>query len=165
MRALIGLGFVVLGVASCSSDTEEQRDCTAIGCTDGVQVSVLTGALEDGNYTLRVTLDDDTYDCTLSVPDDLPERGTGHRLNCPPELRDSIVVSRSSCDMAECPARDPLGLSFTPIGFPETIVLRLERDGETLIEEERSIEYRQIFPNGPECDSGCKAAGVEFLFN
>jgi hypothetical protein len=166
MRAFIGLAMVLLGGSSCSSETESGRPCTAIGCTDGVHVSVLTGGLEDGDYTLRVTLDGQAYECKLSVPGDLPAPGTGQGFDCSPELRDALVMSRSSCDdAATCPPAGPLSLSFTPTGFPESVVVRLERDGETVAEGERSVEYHQIFPNGPDCDGGCKLAGVEFLFD
>jgi hypothetical protein len=165
MRAFIGLALVLLGGSSCSSEDEGARACTQIGCTDGVHVSVLTGGLEDGDYTLHVTLDGDAYDCTLSVPADLPRPGSGHRLSCSPELLNSHVTSRSSCVAATCPPNGPLELAFTPVGFPENVAVRLERDGETVAEGERSVEYYQIFPNGPECDGGCRSSGVEFFFD
>ncbi len=166
MRAWLGfLGLIVWGVASCSSDTEPQRVCTAIGCTDGVHVGVLIGELEDGDYTLQVTLDGAAYECTLSAPDGLPAPGTGHALSCSPELQHALVISRSSCEGADCPPNGPVELSFTPVGFPENIDLRLERGGELVAEDQAGIEYSQIFPNGPECDDGCKAAGIEFIFD
>lgn len=166
MRAWLGfLGLIVLGVASCSSDTEPQHECTEIGCTDGVHVGVLLAELVDGEYTLQVTLDGDAYECTLLVPDGLPAQGMGHALNCSQELQQALVISRSSCQGSDCPPNGPVELSFTPVGFPESIALRLERDGELVAEDQAGIEYSQIYPNGPECDGGCRAAGVEFIFD
>lgn len=168
MRALVGIGLVVLGSSSCSSESsgvESGRGCTEIGCNAGLHVSVFTGVLEDGDYLFGVTLDGDAYDCAFSVPDDLPSPGNGLPLSCSTELRNSITISRSSCDSAPCPASGPLELSFNPAGFPESVAVRLERDGAVVIEGERSVEYRQIFPNGADCDSGCRAAVVEFVFD
>ena len=166
MRAWLGwLSWMLLAVSSCSSESENGHACTDIGCTDGVHVSVLTGPLEDGDYTLRVTLDGAAYECTLSAPGDVPAPGSGHALSCSPELGSALVISRSSCDDTACPPTGPLEWSFLPEGFPETVAVKLERGGETLAEAERSIEYHQIYPNGPDCDPGCKTSGVEFLFD
>jgi hypothetical protein len=122
---------------------------------------VRTDELVDGDYTLRVNLDDGNYTCTLSAPDDLPDSG-GHRLRCDTELRDSTIMARISCELGVCDPRDGFELSFWNAGHPETIAVTLERDGTPLMSEERTLEYRQVYPNGAGCDSGCRSGSAKF---
>lgn len=161
MRAVYGwwLGCLICGLASCSSDPEPQT-CTAAACADGAYVSVLTGELEDGDYTLRVSLDDSNYTCTLSAPDDLPESG-GHRLRCEAELRDSTISARISCERGVCDPRDGFELSFRNAAYPSTIAVAFERDGTPLMSAERTLEYRETYPS--DCNpAGCRSSSAKF---
>ena len=44
---------------------------------------------------------------------------------------------------------------------PDTVGIRVERDGASLFEELLTLRYESWYPNGPECAPACRSSNVE----
>lgn len=158
--------LLLLAGAACDGLGQE---CTEIGCADGVLFDVLPedGLWEEGAYALVVRLDDVTYTCEFSVPADLPTAGLLNSIPCGglnvelaqrttcSEVREGTQSSQG-CE----PIPDQYDLLISSYGTPAESRITLERDGDPVLNDERTLDYEETFPNGEDCDPGCKQTRV-----
>jgi hypothetical protein len=163
----------MLAVLVAQPSCELSKSCTEIGCIDQATLSFRTpdGAWPDGVYTLALTIDGQLSICELQLPEDFPDTGSVGVLDCGhgvqlqiaadytcTEHRDDDSVSQSCTAIP-----DRWLVSVTLPGTPGRVALDAQRDGVQLDDEERELEYRTMYPNGPECDPGCRQTSEEFV--
>src|SRR6478752_6247989 len=152
-RSLLAMTLVALATG-CDANS----DCTEIGCTSRVSVSAAPGSgiWQAGNYGLDVSLDGEAVHCEFLLPDALPAEGLDSLIDCGDVVRASFV-SRDDCS-GGCSLTDEYDLQLLFFKLPEKVDVKLTRDGESVLDESRAIEYHEVFPNGPECGGTCQQA-------
>ncbi|MBX3193201.1 MAG: hypothetical protein KF819_39825 [Labilithrix sp.] len=138
--------------SSSSGGGGGDRACTAIGCTDGLGISVTAPAgWKAGRYVFTVTADGSTQTCEGSLP--LPSCGSPGLL-C--KGQDGVAqIGESGCAL---PAAQH---SFSDIHFsstPAQVNVHVARDGVVLAEQSFTPSYVTSQPNGPGCEPICKQA-------
>jgi hypothetical protein len=167
LRAAVSAATLLLfGAAACN---DLGHECTEIGCASGVMFDILPddGHWEPGSYALAVTLDDSAYSCEFQLPEDLPGNMTqsiacgaltvtlAQRMTC-------IEVGSGSTASQQCtPNPDEYDLLLSAYDTPGESTLSLSRDGEEILNDARTLEYEQTFPNGEGCEPGCRQTRVE----
>lgn len=163
---LSAASLLLLAGAACDGLGQE---CTEIGCTDGVMFDVLPedGHWEDGEYTLEVRLDDATYTCEFSLPEAFPTAGLLTSIPCGgltvelAQRRTCSEVRGGTSSSQGCEALpDQYDLLLSSYGTPAESRITLERDDEPVLSDERTLDYDETFPNGEDCDPGCKQTRV-----
>ena len=163
---------------ACSS-----HDCTAVGCVSGVEVGLRTeaGTWADGRYTVSFTAPERIYACSLQLPIDLPTAPEWSKpLACTPVGGADGMPGHFSGSLqrytgCEQPrTADPkspecertadhfmLRVRFDEL-VPETLAIRVERDGASMFQEMRTVRYEAWYPNGPECDrEPCRSSNID----
>lgn len=149
--------------------------CTLIDCSNAAYVDIgREGAWQDGSYTLEVSLDDEQRRCDFVVPDDLPAKDRSVSLDCGDGIdaqlgHPSKCTSTSSNDgnsgSGSCtPIPDEHEISLELRGNPKTVSITLSRDGAVILSDSRAPKYERDYPNGSDCDEGCRQAGYELSF-
>lgn len=160
MRILVGV-LSGLCVVSCSKEQPapagpggEQRACTAMGCVDGLRVS-LTKATPwaAGNYTFAFDVDGAGVTCTGALP--LKSCEAGPSLRCEPA--DKVQVGESGCAMP------PETHGFSDIQFlgtpgPRAVGLKIIKDEQVVHEAKLTPTYATTRPNGEGCEPVCNSA-------
>lgn len=183
--------LLAVGLASgCDSFTQ---DCTAIGCVNGVNITLRMpdNQWPAGSYELAFTIDGDTHSCGLVIPDEGPgEPGRVVNLSCEPQIGEQHrlgqrveaqliptgcteqptgdAVSQSSTQMqtpnTHCePIEGAWLLSARFYGAAESLRVTAQRDGSTLLDRTLQPEYEENRPNGPDCEPTCLQANVELM--
>jgi hypothetical protein len=134
------LSLTVLGAATTACD--EGVDCTLIGCgIDGLVID-LTGPdgddLPDGAYVVSATDGAETLRCEFDVP---------------------AGQAEPTCYVAELQG---FGGDVTFYGSaPATTTITVTRDGVTVGGADAvAVDYDVTYPNGPDCDPGCRSGLV-----
>lgn len=133
-------------------DAPPQKICTAMGCVNGLNVSVAKAtAWPAGVYDFVLDLDGTAVTCTGALP--LKPCDEGPSLTCTPT--DKVQITESGCALPT----DQHGFGDIHIeGAPANVKLTI-RTGETvLFENELRPEYRTLQPNGPDCEPTCRSA-------
>jgi hypothetical protein len=164
--------FCVAAIALCGCEGFLiGHGCTEIGCIDSVQLTLRTAddSWPDGSYRIELTFGESRHVCQTKLPDDFPDSaGSLAPLRCEPEL-DAWFNPRANC--VETRTRDAVSQSCTPIrdhwtlevsspGTPATLQARVERDGASLLDTQRELEYEESRPNGPDCEPLCRQAAI-----
>jgi hypothetical protein len=150
-----GASFLI----SCDSEVE----CPLSQCSDGASLILRSseGTWAAGDYTFTITAADQIVTCTATASDDLAEG-----LSDP-----SCSVESTSDGEAHPPHatsvtdRDAAGRSYftsTIHAAPSLMAVNVQRDGEELLSEERSLQYSDHYPHGEECGS-CRVASLELM--
>lgn len=177
MRSACAIVIAALLAQGCST-----HECTLVGCVNGVDVDLRTepGTWADGRYTASFTTPQRTYQCSLQVPVDLPLAPTWSKpLACSSDAEAEGPGGRFSGAFQRYVACDqPRGIDpkspdcerqvdhfmlrarFDEL-TPDTVGIRVERDGASLFEELLTLRYESWYPNGPECAPACRSSNVE----
>jgi hypothetical protein len=144
-------------VASC----DVGRDCTDIGCADGVFVKAEpeSGVWQAGEYELTITVDGVTDHCGFSLPSELPTANVTTLLDCGAVVHANLYASGGCTD--NCSLADAFQLNVTLNSSPTSVELELTRDDEVVLSDSRDVEYDDVYPNGPDCGGACKQSHYE----
>jgi hypothetical protein len=155
-RLVSSLVISMVWAAPLGCDSSSQTACTAIGCTDGLAVTVTpTSAWPAGDYRFTIEADGVTTTCTGSLP--LPACGTA-AITCEGGEPDAVMIGESGCALAESEH------AFSDIMFtatPASVAVTVEFGGTQIGAGSWSPEYQTSQPNGPECEPTCTNASVE----
>jgi hypothetical protein len=139
-------------LAGCGDLLEDNKECTAIGCTDGFSVTALaSGGLPDGSYELQLTLGETAVTCTHPALVAAP-RAEG---NCSARNVRSNVVIHNGGAMGTGAANAFL---IDIVDTAALVELRVLHEGELVAEARYEPTYQTIMPNGPECGPTCTTA-------
>ena len=169
-------GWLLLLLLLPALSSCETRQCTEIGCSDGASLTLKTtaGTLPDGTYTLSFSVDGQPYTCSFTAPDGLPREpgrigaascDAGFRLNVLPELVCTEYRTGDAVSQSCTPVPDRWYFAATLEGTPAELTVAVERDGVALLDEHRTLAYRDEYPNGPECDPVCRQASAALLLS
>lgn len=168
---------LLLGSVLASGCNSLSKECTAIGCGDGANITL---RMPDdhwpaGSYELAFTIDGDAHTCALIVPNETSdEPGRVMDLSCEPDFR-ALLVPTAECTgqrtgQAGSQTQEPntdcepieggwlLTASF--YGVAESLRVTAQRDGTTLLDRTEQLEYEESRPNGPDCEPLCRQANI-----
>ncbi len=130
------------------------RDCTLVGCEQGVEIDFRAPYAEAGTYTITVDVDGARTTCTVVVPVAPMPLGK-------PCDQDSVGVRYTYVDGGAQRAIASLGLTTTNA---KSIAVRVVRDGTELANATFSPSYTTTpGPNGSDCDpKSCTFARRDF---
>lgn len=112
--------------------------CTQAECFDEVviELTASTGvALPPGEYTIDIGVDGETQTCSASV---------------------TASDATTTCDGYA----QPRSIELRLLGAPEFVELRVERDGDLLVDSDLEPAYERNAPNGELCGPICDRAVV-----
>lgn len=159
-------GMVVLSqLSGC-----DLKDCNEIGCSDGVEAELSYTSYDwpDGEYRIEVDLDAAKHVCTFSFPSARPRRDTLPSLGCEPDdprFDLGIMQDYAECyeymgvDAGKCaPTGQRHRLQLRAASQPKALHLRIEHNGELVIEKDEKLKYTQLAPNGAACGPICTSS-------
>ena len=93
---------------------------------------------------------------------DLVSRTSSLRAICGrlPELICTEYRTGDAVSQSCTPVPDRWYFAATLEGTPAELTVAVERDGVALLDEHRTLAYRDEYPNGPECDPVCRQASA-----
>jgi hypothetical protein len=158
VRSFVALTFIALAIGCDAS-----RDCSDLSCVSRFSVTAAptSGIWQAGTYSLDVTIDGSATHCEMVLPDGLPAEGLDTRIDCGPDVNASFVA-RSDCSDG-CTLADQYELQLLVLGTPATLAVELSRDGEMLLTDSETIEYKDVYPSGPECGGSCQQAHLDLV--
>lgn len=148
----------------------DDEDCTEIGCSDGVTVSLRhDGTWVDGAYEFQFDLDGKDTVCTTNLPADLPTAGESATISCSPAL--SVTLGQEF-ECKETKTKDAVSQSCQPIAdrwliraqidtTPHKLKLRVVRDDEQLLSKSVDLKYKDVRPNGEDCGPVCSQSSAD----
>jgi hypothetical protein len=168
--------FVVAGVLgawslACAGACIGGRECTEIGCMEGAAISVKTsdGTWPAGKYEMSMSSEGVTHACSITLPDDFPTApGALAQWSCDtnlsplmfPESVCTEVRSGTGVSQSCTPIPGKFVLEISPPGSPASFEIKVLRDQQELLNEQRTLTYVDTEPNGPGCGV-CRRASAE----
>ena len=136
--------------AAIGDEPPAGKGCTALGCTNGLTLSIVPPQRwAAGAYRFVIDADGQVETCTGSLP--LPPCSQGSALTCTgPAI---AQIGESGC---------ALGASeqgFSSINFttgPTRVNVEVERDGHVIGGGKLMPTYATVHPNGPACGPACR---------
>lgn len=152
LRTLALAPPLLVGLTSACGSLPEPKECTLIGCNDGVEVDF--SFRDEGAYVFEVTVDGATTRCEASLP-----LGQSSSSPC-----DQSGVTLSLVGSALPPEEQSIGGLMIQSTTAESVTIRATRDGALLGEKTIAVEYTvSPGPNGPDCEpKECKSARLTF---
>jgi hypothetical protein len=146
-------------VVSCDANS----GCNDLGCVNGVFVSAApeSGLWTAGEYELEVTHDDETVQCSFTLPKDLPTASITTLIDCGETVHANLYAS-GGCSQS-CGLSSSFELNVSINAKPTSFGVRLSRDGEVLLDDSREVEYDDVYPDGAECGVGCQQARYDLV--
>src|SRR5690606_26608414 len=106
------------------------RECTELGCLNGVDIALREPLSSSEEYTVRIETPDDQFECTAS-----------------PGFTSCLEVSFSSNGEGQW-----TGVSLS-VHTPTSLHLSIESNGVVLVDTDvQGIRYRSYYVNGEDCD-------------
>lgn len=132
----------------------EPRECTGIGCVDGLTLTLKAPAgWKAGNYTFTIEVDGHEQTCEGALP--LPPCGTSS-LRCKQEDKTILaIIGESGCAL---PASQHAFSDIRIDATPAEVKVHIARDGLVLADQKFEPIYVTSQPNGPGCEPICKTA-------
>lgn len=135
------------------STLPNMKVCTKMGCVGALEVEVVGGdKLAKGKYVVDVEADGKKGKCTFVAPGFCGDKAPA----CDGEVE--IFVQTLGCDATDkgAPAAkiNELRLPSTPAAATITVT----RDGKKVGEAKLAPQYKEVRPNGPDCNPVCKQA-------
>jgi hypothetical protein len=126
------------------------------------------GNFDEGSYVLELDTGAETFACQFAIPNALPTRGSAQNVECTRPLS-AFLSQRSACTEQRqgnaisqtcepIPGEYELHVSLT--ATPTKLRVRIQRDGEALLDREEQPKYETSRPNGPGCEPECTQARV-----
>jgi hypothetical protein len=175
LQALALLG-IVAKVGGDGCDPLPEKACTAIGCEDGVSITVRPreGTFPPGKHSVLIATAEGgpIKTCTFTAPADVQVAGGFVAAECTGGVMLS-VSPRTTCTTMR--TGDSVSQACTPIPgqFEERIFIRgtparvrvIQKTEETFLDRELTPSYANARPNGPECEPVCRQASTEWEFS
>ncbi len=137
--------------SACSSGAGSgPRECTLIGCVNGLSVDFSTPLRERGAYRITIELDGRQVTCEAT----LPFASCGADGGC---SSSEVMLMRSGCAL---PAEAHELSGVRVMSTPAAARIVVERDGNAVAEKELAPTYAQSMPNGEGCGPVCEQASA-----
>lgn len=148
MRFLLAvIGLVLLSAPALA----QERACTEMGCTNGLNFSVDPSfEWKRGKYDIWLALDLKTVKCRGKLP--LNSCDEGHTFWCDDR---SVTIIESGCALPE-DAHAVGGIMVD--GDPRKVILRIARNNQVIVTRTIAPNYVMSQPNGPGCGPVCRGA-------
>lgn len=158
-----------LGACGDSSDGES-LSCTLIGCSDGVHLEVRAArdAWPAGEYTVEISDGDDSHRCTATLPNPSLWTTESTTFKCGRTSLSAFLRATQGCDDERDGGTDGVtcgALVLEVPGNPSSMQVRIDRDGQTILDESVQPKYREMQPNGPGCEPVCERSSVELTLS
>ncbi|MGE0171275.1 MAG: hypothetical protein AB7T49_00745 [Oligoflexales bacterium] len=162
MKKLL-FGMIILAATQCSKTSKNDKKdiaddtlaCTEIGCTDGFQIALEpTASWQAGKYKFTMTHDGSTTTCEGELP--LKPCGTPS-LTC---TSDDFSIGESGCAL---PAANQGFSEISSINAYKSLEVQIAYEDAIVASKTFAFEYKEVFPNGPECPGQCMQAPAQSL--
>jgi hypothetical protein len=150
-RITIALMILTLGWAL--SGCPVGLDCTAIGCTDGAELTFAAALVAPGEYVVRVDVDGELFTCESSIP--LVE---GEESVC--DAPDVFLMTSGS---ALTDGHAITGVMVLRTGVAR-IDIEVDLDDSLLASTWVEPAFETLQPNGPDCEPTCEYAAETVPF-
>jgi len=148
--------------------------CTDIGCSDSLLLTIgSNGAWLPGGYALDLQLPSGAYQCHFELPLEATANGAppGVGLDCTAPLDLAVQAEILCSNERSASGSGPAHPCTTVAGHyvvtgsfrqtpPGELSVLLRREDSLLIEEHRTPDYVERYPNKPECGVTCRQAIV-----
>lgn len=126
--------------------------CTRAGCTGALTVAVEGGdKLAKGKYLIEVEADGKKGSCTFAAPGFCGDKAP----KCGGDVEISVITA--GCDKASEKGAAPAVISELKLpSSPKAATITVSRDGKKVGELKSAPQYKEVRPNGPDCDPVCK---------
>jgi hypothetical protein len=164
-RSIFPFVFVALAGA-CGKSADDELDCTLIGCDDGVHVVVRPAdqGWAAGNYTVEISTGKDSHKCTAALPNPSPWTFESTTFQCDRSSLRVFLRRADGCDDEHDGGAAGItcgSLELEIPGTPSSLHVRIDRSGETVLDESWRPKYRELQPNGPDCGPICRRSSTE----
>jgi hypothetical protein len=154
LASAVGCASQSSGARSEEPAADPERACTEIGCLDGLHVELVPSeGWAPGRYTFLFEADGAAQSCEATLP--LP--------GCEEPAVSCSGASFAQLGASGC-ALPAAQHGFASIDFPDALTeirVRVERDGQTLVDRSLAPTYREVQPNGPGCGPVCRTASEQ----
>lgn len=132
--------------------TPRPKACTRMGCIGALKVEIGGGdKLAKGKYVIDVEADGKKGKCAFAAPNFCDDKAP----KCEGEVEIEVVTQGCpAVTTGPAPSIRELKLPSTPAAASITVT----RDGKKVGEAKLAPQYKEVRPNGPECDPVCKNA-------
>jgi len=162
--------LALLGSAILCSTCVKTKACTEIGCIDQFSATIESpsASLPAGMHRLEVVADGTTLSCTFPVPVEPLPGGGWPGPECSPGLilfvGPAVTCTTFETDTAKGQRCDPIPDRISErfsIAQTPTQVAVTQWAGDTMIFQQTATPtYHVSYPNGPDCDPGCRQASA-----
>ena len=133
--------------------TDSLHACNEIGCADGLVIDLSPNASwAPGQYRFTIVTDGQTTVCEGALPLPACEKPG---LRCTTNV---AMIGESGC------AIEPAAHGFSDIRIaskPQSVTVKIERDGQTIVDHTLAPTYQRSQPNGPGCPPVCDNAHAQ----
>jgi hypothetical protein len=137
-------------------ETQAQKACTQIGCTDGLMLRADPSFdWEPGIYEFTVMADARTLSCRGVLP--LKPCGNTPTFGCNSQ---NIRIGESGCAL---PTTQHAISDIWISGSPKRVVVSATRNGRPFLSRVLLPEYQRLQPNGEGCGPVCESATYDLL--
>jgi hypothetical protein len=138
-----------------SDHAAAQQACTEMGCQNGLQLTVAPDyRWSPGAYVFKFLVDGVAIQCRGKLP--LPS------CDNPGLICDSTAVTITESGCALPSAAHGFGMvQFADA--PQTVRVTITRDNVMLVDKNFTPEYRDVRPNGAQCEPTCHQASAVLL--
>ncbi len=128
------------------------KACTRMGCIGALEVAVVGGdKLAKGKYVIDVEADGKKGKCTFAAPSFCEDKAP----KCEGDIEiDVVTLGCPSVTTGPAPSIKSFKLPSSPAAANITVT----RDGKKVGEVKLAPQYKEVRPNGPDCDPVCKNA-------
>jgi hypothetical protein len=176
LQALAVMGVVAQVGGGDGCDPSPEKPCTAIGCEDGVSISLRPreGTFPAGKHSVLIATAEGgpIKTCTFTAPTDVQVAGGFVAADCTGGVMLS-VSPRVTCTTMQ--SGEAVSRTCTPIPgqFEQRIFIRgtpsrvriIQKTEETFVDRELTPSYADAQPNGPGCGPACRQANAEWEFS
>jgi hypothetical protein len=158
-----------LGACGDSSDPEPLV-CTLIGCRDGVHLVVRAArdAWRAGDYSVEISAGEDSLTCTATLPSASQSTLENATLKCDRDSAFGFLSRTEGCDDERDGGTDGVRCGTLEIevpGTPSSVQVRIDRNGEAILNESWQPKYRESHPNGRGCGPICERSSIEWTLS
>lgn len=136
------------------------KPCTDSPCPDMLHLTLGTdddNTWKAGQYKFEIAFDEQSCECVVTIPDDLPETDSGmENVTCGPESCARFVAetdcAEESSEHEICsPIPDHWLLKVITSGTPDALSVRVTYNSTLIFEHREEPEYQKYWPNGRHC--------------
>jgi|GEM_PF-1389400 len=140
-----GLGFAVLTGGMAGGCGWLSKECTLVGCVEGVEISLQPPLTEEGTYRVVIETDDERLECEVDRHRSCPNV----YVQTPIRTYEIQAGDTTRTEFEELPGIESIHLEGRT---PKRFTLSVFRDDVEVLRHTLEPTYRKSQPNGPECD-------------